>query len=249
VTVSPLALALVAAGAAVALVGVLSHLGLPLRRRIPEPFRTQPPFKVPLHVLIGAVLAPLLIGGVLVAGALSGSHRQMLLNGSRGHAGTGSPHSSSVSQAPSRASTFDLPTWVPVAVLALVLGGIVVLIAKPSARKSADLDVSPILLPGVDAAIEASLGDLAADPDPRRAVVVAYRRMEECLAAAGLPRRAAEAPREYLSRVSAELEIDARPLATLTGLFERAKFSLRSVDPALRDEAIAALGALREELT
>jgi Domain of unknown function (DUF4129) len=96
--------------------------------------------------------------------------------------------------------------------------------------------------------VDDTLDDLERDPDPRRAVIAAWARMERGLAAAGLPRHPAEAPFEYATRVlEAAL---ARPVSVhrLTGLFERAKFSQHPVGQADREEAIAALRAVRREL-
>jgi Domain of unknown function (DUF4129) len=100
----------------------------------------------------------------------------------------------------------------------------------------------------VRAAVDASLEDLRVEPDARSAVLAAYTRMESTLAALGLGRRAAEAPREYLARALVSLELSADPPSILTDLFERARFSLRRIDAPLRDEAIAALLELRREL-
>jgi uncharacterized protein DUF4129 len=105
--------------------------------------------------------------------------------------------------------------------------------------------------------LDDTLEDLEADPDPRRAVIAAWARMERGLAAAGLPRRPAEAPFEYATRV---LEASTAPIhrgpgplrpgsvRRLTVLFERAKFSHHDIGPADRDEAVAALRAVRREL-
>jgi len=99
------------------------------------------------------------------------------------------------------------------------------------------------------AALDESLDDLRRERDARRAVIAAYARMERALAASGLPRRAAEAPLEYLARVLGDfLRTSAESVARLTALFERAKFSTHEIGPDLKDEAIAALGAVREEL-
>ena len=49
--------------------------------------------------------------------------------------------------------------------------------------------------------LDDTLDDLEGEPDPRRAVIAAWARMERGLAAAGLPRHPAEAPFEYASRV------------------------------------------------
>jgi Domain of unknown function (DUF4129) len=96
-----------------------------------------------------------------------------------------------------------------------------------------------------------TLEDLEREPDPRRAVIGAWARMEAGLAAAGLPRRPSEAPFEYAARVlETALAPTDRPdsVHRLTGLFERAKFSHHTIGQADRDQAIAALRAVRQEL-
>jgi hypothetical protein len=97
-------------------------------------------------------------------------------------------------------------------------------------------------------ALERTLDDLRAEQDPRRAVIAAYAQMEGALARAGLPRRPSEAPREYFNRVLSDLGVGADSVERLTGLFERARFSPHAIDAAMKDEAIAALEHLRDEL-
>jgi hypothetical protein len=96
--------------------------------------------------------------------------------------------------------------------------------------------------------LDDSLEDLRAEPDPRRAVIAAYARMERALAWFGLPRRAFEAPLEYLSRVLVELRASAESVRRLTSLFERAKFSTHEIGPTLKEDAIDALVTVRDEL-
>jgi hypothetical protein len=96
--------------------------------------------------------------------------------------------------------------------------------------------------------LEESLDDLRAEPDPRRAVIRTYARMERTFGAHGLPRRPFEAPLEYLERMLGFVEASAHSVRRLTQLFERARFSEHDVDERMRDEAIDALVALREEL-
>jgi len=118
--------------------------------------------------------------------------------------------------------------------------------------------------------LDDTLDDLEGEPDPRRAVIAAWARMERGLAAAGLPRHPAEAPFEYATRVLEAAVAPSGlpgPLPThrgtppgfpgplrrssvhrLTGLFERAKFSHHPVGEADREEAIAALRTVRREL-
>jgi len=97
-------------------------------------------------------------------------------------------------------------------------------------------------------ALEQTLEDLRAEPDPRRAVIAAYSQMEHALGRAGLGRRPSEAPREYLFRVLPVVGAGAASVERLTALFERAKFSPHEIDGAMKEEAIAALESLRDEL-
>jgi hypothetical protein len=99
--------------------------------------------------------------------------------------------------------------------------------------------------------LDDAIDDLLAEPDPRRAVIAAYARMERALAAFGLPRDDAEAPLEYLERIGPEIaHIPGAPgLAfELTHLYERARFSAHRVDVEMKDDAISALVRLRAEL-
>jgi hypothetical protein len=98
------------------------------------------------------------------------------------------------------------------------------------------------------AALDESLDDLRADPDLRRAIVAAYARMESTLAAAGLPRHPAEAPLEYVERALLTLDTSAGAVRRLTDLFEWARFSQHEPEPWMRDDAVDALSAVRDEL-
>jgi hypothetical protein len=127
--------------------------------------------------------------------------------------------------------------------LVLVAGAIVV--ARRSRPRGTPLELAPEALA---AALDESLDDLRADPDLRRAIVAAYARMETALAAAGLPRRPAEAPLEYLERALLALDTSAEAVRRLTDLFEWARFSHHEPEPPMRDEAVDALVAVRDEL-
>lgn len=96
--------------------------------------------------------------------------------------------------------------------------------------------------------LDDTLDDLERDPDPRRAVIAAWARMERGLAAAGLPRRPAEAPFEYVGRVLVASPVRPAHVQRLTDLFERAKFSRHTIDQAMREQAVAALRAVRSDL-
>jgi hypothetical protein len=100
----------------------------------------------------------------------------------------------------------------------------------------------------VAAALDQSVDDLHAEPDARRAIVAAYARMERALGAVGVPRRPAEAPHEYVSRVLEDLISSGSSVRRLTRLYERAKFSPHEVDSVMKEEAIEAVAAIRDEL-
>jgi hypothetical protein len=139
--------------------------------------------------------------------------------------------------------------WVPVAVVggltAAGLGTAMLLLLRRRVPKKR-LPEPPA--EALALALDASLDDLHEEPDPRRAVIAAYARMEGALAASGLARKQAEAPREYLERTLPGLGASAGSARRLTALFERAKFSPHRIDAAMKEEAIAALTALRDEL-
>jgi hypothetical protein len=93
-----------------------------------------------------------------------------------------------------------------------------------------------------------TLDDLRAEADPRRAVIAAYARFERVLDAEGMPRRAPETPEEYLARILGSLDVSEAAVRRLTALFEEAKFSDHTVHSAMKEDAIAALQQVRDEL-
>jgi uncharacterized protein DUF4129 len=139
--------------------------------------------------------------------------------------------------------------WVPVAVVGgLTLLGLAAVGGLLMHRRVPKKRLHETPAEAVAAALDESVDDLLAEPDPRRAVIAAYARMERALAGSGLARRRAEAPREFLTRTLRELGAGAGSVERLTGLFERAKFSPHTIDASMKDDAIAALAALRDEL-
>lgn len=100
----------------------------------------------------------------------------------------------------------------------------------------------------LSAAIERSLDELHRELDPRQSVIAAYATMELTLAAHGIPRAPAEAPLEYLARALVGLRVSAGSATALTELFERARFSQHAVDEAMKEDAVRALAAVRDDL-
>lgn len=148
---------------------------------------------------------------------------------------------------PGKKIPFD---WLPAIVVLSVAtagAGVVgyVLFRKPPRQQRSPEQLAAELTTVLDE----SLDDLRSERDPRRAVIATYARMERTLAGAGLPRSVAEAPLEYLGRVLRELlHTSADAVSRLTALFERAKFSPHEIDAGMKNEAIDALVAVRDEL-
>ena len=140
--------------------------------------------------------------------------------------------------------------WLPVL---LVFGAALVAFSVVGAsalrRYAAESDASEsTLAERLSNDLEETLDDLYRERDARRAVIAAYVRMERTLAAHGLPRRRAEAPHEYVGRMLADITASAPSVQRLTRLFERARFSQHPIGADMKDEAIAALAAVRDEL-
>jgi hypothetical protein len=98
------------------------------------------------------------------------------------------------------------------------------------------------------AALDDSLAALQAEPDPRRAIIAAYARMDRSMAHAGLGRQAWEAPFEHLGRVFEDLGATAAVAGALAELFERAKFGHHPCGNDMKHAAVAALVQLRDDL-
>ena len=153
------------------------------------------------------------------------------------------------SRQPTAGSLESEVSWGPVLItLGLVLLAVIAYWYAGRARKRARGELHTGLAAAVAQAVDESLDDLRAEPDPRRAVIAAYARLEAVLAAHGLPRKPAEAPLEYLGRMLAELSVSDRAARALTDLFERAKFSQHVVGAEMKDEAIDALETVRDDL-
>jgi Domain of unknown function (DUF4129) len=145
---------------------------------------------------------------------------------------------------PAREAHFQWPLAFGVAGLVL-LAGLWVYVRN---RRDGEPLPAATLEADLVAAVETTLEDLRRELDPRRAVIAAYAQMERTLAAHGLARNRADAPLEYLGRVLRTLEVRESAVRTLTHLFEYAKFSRHEIDGAMKEEAIDALLAVRDDL-
>jgi Domain of unknown function (DUF4129) len=97
-------------------------------------------------------------------------------------------------------------------------------------------------------AVDAALAPLREPADPRAAVIEAYTQMEHVLAERELGRRTPEAPREYLRRVMSERGMPQESLATLTALFEEARFSRHPIPESAPRRAATELKTARAAL-
>lgn len=86
--------------------------------------------------------------------------------------------------------------------------------------------------------------DMAAEPDPGRAIRFGYATIERRLADAGVARADHETEREFLVRAMPPLGGAAGAMTSLTGLFERARFGHDAVPEAHREQALAAIDDL-----
>jgi hypothetical protein len=190
-----------------------------------------------LLALIGAV-------AVLVRWGSLDSRLRNRFGGGAG--GTGSAGSGGKSSSDTYTPHFaTAPFLIVVALLAAAAGAWYLSQRRRRPGSSAETaDVLPVLAD----VLEETLDDVRAEPDPRRAVIASYARMERALAAYGLPRRPAEAPDEYLRRILADLDVGRRPSERLTALYAWAKFSQHDVGPEMKEEAIDALEDVRGEL-
>jgi hypothetical protein len=94
-------------------------------------------------------------------------------------------------------------------------------------------------------AVEESLEDLRAEPDARRAIIRCYARFERAAAVSGLERRPWQTPMEFMREALSRLPAPRGAVRVLTGLFELARFSDRTLGPGDRDRAFAALDDIK----
>jgi hypothetical protein len=139
--------------------------------------------------------------------------------------------------------------WLTVAIVAAVLLPVAALGLRALLRRR-DRRGTPLrqLARRLQEALEEGLEELEAEPDPRRAVVAAYARMERSLAGVGLPRRSSEGALEYLQRLLEMVRLENPAAAELTDLFQLAKFSDHPIDQGMKRKAIEALVAVCDDL-
>jgi hypothetical protein len=130
-------------------------------------------------------------------------------------------------------------------VIVAILAVLVVALYVRSRRTDGPLAPSPERQASfVAAPLGAGLDALRREQDPRRAVIRAYAAMERSMASIGVERDAPETATEYLRKVLARWPTVGEEVATLSRLFQLAKFSRRAISQAMRSDAIDALEQL-----
>jgi len=186
---------------------------------------------------------------VVVVSLLLHQHHQGRVLGPVGPAPSSrlSPPARAPARTPSsRGAQSSAPTWWEIAGLAAAAG--LALFATQFTRRQRAVPDGDTETGRLLALLDDSLEDLRQDPDPRRAVIATYARMERGLTARGVNRNPADTPLEYLSRILAAHRVSELAASRLTELFEQAKFSDHVIDEEIRREAIAALEAVKAEL-
>jgi hypothetical protein len=159
--------------------------------------------------------------------------------------GNGQQRPGHVPATPARTAHFEWPIVYGIGGLVL-LGGVWIYVR--SRRRLPPLFGERGLEADMVAAIETTIDDLRSEKDARRAVIAAYALMEHTLARHGLARHRSEAPLEYLATILRGLRVRESAVVTLTRLFEYANFSRHPIDDEMKEEAIEALIAIRDDL-
>jgi hypothetical protein len=242
-------------GIALELLAILILIAVVRLSRRRDEDEDEEPYHEPVRVhwlvrLLSSLLPPLVVAALIVAITRSRPGDQSLKLAPMGDSGVSPGSGGFVDQV---VANLGLSWWeVLIAVVLAVVAFVAILRAFRASRAPGSTpDEEPEVLRQTSAlalAVGAGLRDARLEPDPRRAVITAYATMERMLAAQGWPRREVEAPLEYMTRLFAERTVRADALATLTELFELARFSHHVISPATKERAIGALTVIDQEL-
>jgi Domain of unknown function (DUF4129) len=159
----------------------------------------------------------------------------------------------------------ELPDWVDSAVSVtclVVIAVVVLLLLWYVVRDTAQARGRPIAVDTgtthapvphaaeVAAALDAGIAGLSdVDTDPRHAVIACWVRLEQTAADAGTPRRASDAPAEYVLRLLSAHRVSRPVLDRFAAVYRWARYGNGPVDESMRATAVSALRQLRDELT
>ena len=97
-------------------------------------------------------------------------------------------------------------------------------------------------------AVRASIVALESERDPRTAILRAYARMEQAFRDVEIVRAADETASEFLARTTRRLPVNAGAAEALTERFEEVRFSTHLITEADREQALASLHRVEQEL-
>jgi hypothetical protein len=97
-------------------------------------------------------------------------------------------------------------------------------------------------------AVRASIAALESERDPRRAILRAYARMEQAFRSVEIERARDETASEFLGRTTRQLPVSAGSAAALTERFEEVRYSSHDVTEDDREQALASLRRVEQEL-
>lgn len=141
------------------------------------------------------------------------------------------------------AGQLSLGDWLGFALGAAIVLLVALVAAWRIFQRKGAADVAPpdAVVEGVDAGLE----ELRSIRDARSAVIRAYAAMERVFARRGMGRRPHEAPTEYLARLVPDSADRGEAASRLTRLYQLARFSPHPVPADMKQQAIAALEAMR----
>jgi len=153
-------------------------------------------------------------------------------------------------QGPTSPVADDRPMQVGVALLVLLVGGAALAWWWVGRRRRAATEAlaAEIDAEAARSTVLRTIEAMLSDPDPKTAIIGAYARLLEGLAAWGVPRRSYEGPVEHLRRALARLPVRPGPIRRLVGLFEVARFSTHALTVDHRDDALEALRQVAADL-
>jgi Domain of unknown function (DUF4129) len=235
------------AGTGIVMLGALMLVVWPGRRRKDDPAEREPKrFRVPWIWKVVALGLTLGVGAALVAALVTGTRS---VNAGAGFGGRsfGGGALPGATRSTGGGTGFAVPAWLPwtllaIAAAAIATGALVIWLRREQ------VSTEPAETSAARAAVEAAIGALDEEADPRRAVIAAYGAMQRALGEHGVVRAPAEAPREYLQRALTANQATEHEARTLTGLFEEARYSGHPISERLRDAALDALRSLQRRL-
>lgn len=136
-----------------------------------------------------------------------------------------------------------LPLWLLLSAAFLAAGALAYAWRRERRERTSKADEEPpdANRETVQGALTAIIDAMLADPDPTTAIRGAYARLLELLDVLGTGRRRQEGPMEHLRRTLRSLDVPVAPLRELVRLFTLARFSIRPLTAAHREQALGAL--------